>query len=203
MIRFNLKKYREAKGFSQKKLADMIGVSQSTVAMWEVGRNNPEYAKIEKLAEALDVGVSDLMGIETRPPKEYRRVPVLGEIPAGIPIEAIEDVLDWEDLDEKDYPPWYEFVGLQIKGDSMSPDYQNKDILIVRLQDTADTGDDVIAFVNGDDATFKRLTLRDDGIMLRPLNPAYDPMFFSNADIEELPVRIFGIAVEVRRKVGQ
>ena len=93
-----------------------------------------------------------------------------------------------------------EFFGLQIDGDSMEPKFSKGDVVIVRKQNDAESGDIVIAMVNGDDATCKRLKKYQDGIALISTNPTYDPMYFSNKEIEEKPVRIIGKVVELRAK---
>lgn len=61
--------------------------------------------------------------------------------------------------------------------------------------------DTVIATVNGNDATCKRLRKYKDGIELISNNPSYDPMYFSNQDVAEKPVKILGKVVELRRKL--
>lgn len=76
----------------------------------------------------------------------------------------------------------------------------NGDIVIVRRQDDAESGEIVIATVNGSDATCKRLRKYRDGIELISNNPSYEPMFFSNEEIENKPVRIIGKVVELRGK---
>ena len=74
------------------------------------------------------------------------------------------------------------------------------DVVIVRKQDTAETGDTVVVLINGDSATVKRIKKEPSGITLIPNNPAYDPMYYSSHDIETLTVRIIGKVVELRAK---
>ena len=74
------------------------------------------------------------------------------------------------------------------------------DVVIVRRQDDAESDDTVIATVNGTDATCKRLKKYVEGIALVATNPAYEPMYFSNTEIEEKPVKILGRVVELRAK---
>ena len=93
-----------------------------------------------------------------------------------------------------------EYFGLRIKGDSMMPTIRDGDTVIVRKQDDAETDQIVIAMVNGNDATCKRLMKYDGGISLISFNPAYPPMMFSNDQIEKLPVKIIGRVVENRQK---
>ena len=54
--------------------------------------------------------------------------------------------------------------------------------------------------INGDEATFKRIERRIDGVTIHPLNPSYPPRTFSNIEVRDLPVRIIGVAKELRRK---
>ena len=93
-----------------------------------------------------------------------------------------------------------EFFGLRLKGASMEPRMREGDVVIVRKQSDAETGDTVVAMVNGDSATVKRIKKGPSGITLIPNNPAYDPMFYSNDEIAALPVRILGKVVELRAK---
>lgn len=124
---------------------------------------------------------------------------VLGRVAAGIPIEAVEEIIDTEEIGAE-LARTGEFFGLKIHGDSMEPRMCEGDVVIVRKQNDAENGEIVIATVNGADATCKRLRKYRDGIELISNNPTYDPMFYSNEDIENKPVRIIGKVVELRGK---
>ena len=82
----------------------------------------------------------------------------------------------------------------------MEPRIVAGDVVIVKMQSTADTGDVVIAMVNGDDACCKRFIKQSDGIILQSFNSAYTPMFFTKEDIETKPVSIIGKVIENRQK---
>lgn len=133
------------------------------------------------------------------PTAPTRRIPVLGRVPAGIPIEAVTDIIEEIDLSGRFAGSDDAYFGLLVTGDSMVPEYRDGDVVIIRAQSTAETGDDVVAYINGSDATLKRLTVTANGIQLRPLNPAYPVRSFTNEEIEALPVTIGGIVVEQRR----
>lgn len=127
------------------------------------------------------------------------RIPVLGRVPAGIPIEAVADVLYTVELDDHFAESGYEYFGLAVTGDSMYPEYLDGDVVILRVQSTAETGDDVVAYIGNDDATLKRIAVTDNGIQLRPLNPIYPTRAFSRQEILSLPITIAGVVVEQRR----
>lgn len=187
---------------SQVEFADKINVSKQTLYKYEnnIITNIPSD-KIEAAAKIGNVTPAFLMGWEPLKPKSSKGIiiNVLGRVAAGIPIEAIEDVIDTEEISEE-MAKTGEFFGLQIHGDSMEPKFSDGDVVIVRKQNDAESDDIVIAMVNGDDATCKKLKKYDDGIALISTNPAYDPMYFNKKEIETKPVRILGRVVELRAK---
>ena len=127
------------------------------------------------------------------------RIPVLGRVPAGIPLEAIEDIIDFEEIPADMVRGDSEYFGLRVSGDSMYPKYLEGDIIIVRRQDTCENGQDCVVYVNGYDATLKTVYLLDNGgIRLQPVNPQYAPKTYFRGDE---PVSIAGVVVELRRKI--
>ena len=130
----------------------------------------------------------------------YIRIPVLGRVAAGIPIDAIEEVIDWEDISVNEVGNG-EYFGLQIQGQSMEPKISDGDVVIVRRQPDVDSGDIAIVLVNGNDATVKRIKKSPQGVTLIPSNPAYEPIYYSNEEVESLPVTILGKVVELRAKL--
>ena len=163
----------------------------------DIDRISPEYLK--KLSNLYNVSIDFLLGLEQTKKEKGITIPVLGIIPAGIPIEAIEDIIDYEEISQE-LSRTGEFFGLKVKGDSMAPRIQNGDVVIVRKQEDCETGDVCVVMVNGFDATLKQVKKDYNGISLVPFNDEYKPMFYSNKDILELPVRIIGKVVELRGK---
>jgi lexA repressor len=202
-----IKEYRKLQKMTQKELGEKIGVKHNTVSGYENGTNEPEQDILFKIAAALGVSINDLFpetrsGAETiRNRKRGVRIPVLGCVVAGIPIEAIEDVIDYEEIDE-DLARTGDFFALLVRGASMEPVLYEDDIVIVRKQPTADTGDIAIVLINGDEATIKRIKRERGGVMLIGYNASvYEPHFYSNEEIENLPVQILGKVIELRRKL--
>ena len=126
---------------------------------------------------------------------------MLGKVPAGIPIEAIEDILGYEEIPASMLKSGKNYFALKVEGDSMYPEYMSGDTIIIKQQEDCESGDDCIVMVNGDDATFKRVIKQEKSIILKPLNNQYEPYVFSEYDIMTKPVKIIGIAIEVRRKL--
>lgn len=211
MVGNNIKKLRRQLGYSQVQFAALLHVTQSAVSQWEIGTTRPDTDQLIAISKLFNISMDSLTEgpedikkkLEPRKSKkkEYVTIPVLGSIPAGIPFEAIEDILDWEDLPVDDTLPGRKYFGLRIKGDSMEPEYRNGDTIIIQQQDHCNSGDDCAVMVNGDDVTFKRVRLQENGLTLQPLNPQYDPRFFTAKEIQDLPVRILGVVVEIRRNL--
>lgn len=195
----NLKAARKAKGLTQTEVARAIGLTQNGYSYWENGKAKIDKDQLLKLAALYEVSVDYLLGNTETPAPNGSKIPVLGDVAAGIPIEAITDIVDYEEIDAA-MAATGEFFGLRVKGASMEPRMRDGDVVIVRKQDSAETGDTVVALVNGDSATVKKIKFGPDGISLIPTNPAYDVQFYSAADVERLPVRVIGRVVELRAK---
>lgn len=199
----NLSSYVYTSGKQQKEIAEELQFNQKTFNGWCNGLSMPTMGKVQKIADYFNIGKSDLLDDKSliigKTKKSGVVIPVLGRVAAGIPIEAVEDVIDTEEITEE-LAATGEFFGLVIHGDSMEPRMYEGDVVIVRQQDDADSGNIVIAMVNGDEATCKRLIKYKDGISLVSFNTKYEPMYFSNQEIIEKPVKIIGRVVENRQK---
>ena len=189
-------------GIKQRELADKAQIAESSVSHYVNGSHAPSNKTAGKLAEILHVSPVWLMGFDV--PK-YQintttraiKIPVYGRVAAGIPIEAIENILDYEEIPSS-WPG--EYAGVKVKGNSREPKISEGDVLIVRIQSDADSGDVVVALVNGEDATVKKLIKQPTGIVLQPFNPAYEPMYFTHEQARDMPVVIWGKVVENRQK---
>ena len=211
------------KGVKNIDVSRATGIPASTFSDWKKGKSSPKREKLDKLAEFFGVTADWIAGTtDCRTKDEWlkqcddvyntpalqsdifklekgMKIPVLGSVAAGTPIFAEENYIGSEEISEE-LASTGEFFGLKIKGDSMSPRIMEGDTVIVRQQDDAESGDIVIVLINGDSATCKRLMKYQEGISLISFNPAYEPMTFSNKDIEEKPIKIIGKVVENRQK---
>lgn len=195
-----VKKLTEEQGMSMSELARRVGTAKSAISRYFKGTREFPLNKVGEFASALHTTPDFLLGMEYEPQaSQGLQIPVLGTVAAGIPISAVEDILDYEEVPQS-WENQGEFFGLRIKGDSMKPDINDGDTVIVRQQSTANNGDVVIALVNGDDATCKKFEKLDNGIMLISNNSEYSPMYFSNEEVTTKPVVIIGRVVELRRK---
>ena len=201
MIGPQIRLLRKEANMTQQELASKLFVSQQAVGKWERGEATPNPETIVAMSKIFGVSADTILG-ESAPPLSTGGswVPVLGDVAAGIPIEAVENIVDYEEIDTA-MASNGKYYGLRIKGSSMEPRIREGDVVIVRQQEDADTGDTAVVLVNGESATVKRIKKEPDGgLWLLPNNPAYDPQHYSPAEVAEKPVRIIGKVVELRGK---
>lgn len=202
----------------------ITGVSKSYLSKVLRGeRSTPKPQTLEKLSKALPCSYEELLSkalsnsfnenikninTETNitPANlgvSHIRIPVYGTIPAGIPIDMIEDTFieDYEDIDASWLKGGNTYFALKVNGTSMTPKFEDGDVLILKKQDNCENGDFCAISINHTECTFKKVLKKENGITLMPLNPEFEPMFFTNKEIEELPITILGIVKEVRRSL--
>lgn len=197
-----IKELRAQRNIKQAELAVAVNVSQAALSGYETGKYEADIDTYKRIADYFGVSMDYLLGNNAPAPNAFR-VPVLGSVPAGIPLEAVEDIVDWEDIPAAMTAGGKEYFALQVKGDSMWPDYLPGDIVIVRKQPCCSSGEDCVVYVNGCDATLKQVKYNDgqQTMSLIPRNQSYPPRTFTKEEIENLPVTIAGVVVELRRKM--
>lgn len=207
----NIKHLRILKGKTQQDIADMCDKQNTAVANWEKGIRVPDVVDLAILSNFFGISINDLIF------KDYRfdnaelvdvdadiiKIPVYGTIKAGIPIESQSDIIDYVEIPKSWTLGDKKFYGLKISGDSMSPKYAENDIVIFEQNDDKElfNGKDVAVMINGTESTFKKILVNEQGIVLQPYNMAYDIMMFSKEQVEQLPIRVVGIAREKRTKL--
>lgn len=201
MLSKQLKRLRAQQDLTQAGLAKHLGVTQQAVARWESEKSSPDPSMLIRIANLLHVSVDELVGnIDLPSNNEGVKIPILGSVVAGIPVSAITDILGYEEITQQMAHNGKHFA-LRVKGDSMLPDLKEGDIVIVREQPDVESGSVAIVLINGDEATVKQVKKSKDGIVLFGYNTAvYEPHFYTNKEIEELPIQIIGKVVESRRE---
>ena len=194
----NIQFYMNKMGLERADLAKAIDVPYSSLTDWINGKTYPRIDKIERMANYFNIEKSDLVEEHSKARKSTaNRIPVLGRVAAGAPIDAIEDIIDYEEISLAGD----EYFALQIHGDSMEPRMYEGDVVICHQQEDAENGEIVVVTVNGDDATCKRLMKYQGGVALVSLNPKYPPMMFTEQDREQKPIKVWGKVIEIRGKM--
>ena len=193
------------KGLTELQFCKATGIPQSTWYSWKQRDSIPTNRYMPNITNFLNVSAEHIISGEVENIQKVElddepiQIRVLGKVAAGIPIEAVEDVIGEETISKK-MAETGDYFGLRISGDSMEPTIHHGSIVIVRQQDDVENGDIAIVIVNGEDATCKKIEKFENGIMLIPINKAYEEKFYTNEEIEKLPVRIIGKVVESRTK---
>ncbi|MEG1036586.1 MAG: LexA family transcriptional regulator [Anaerovoracaceae bacterium] len=213
MGKFNIifKQLRQEARLTQDELAEKLRLSRSAIGMYESGRREPDLETTELIADFFNVDIDYLLGRTLKTTKllgnnslkkdcRFLSIPVLGRVIAGVPVEAMEDIIGYEDISVEEAKGGT-FFALQVKGDSMEPRIKEGDVVIVRQQPCVESGEIAVIMVNGSDATVKRVILHEEGgLSLIALNPMYPPKYFTDCEIESLPISIAGKVVELRAK---
>ena len=201
----NIKRIRERYNLTQDELGEIAGVSGGAVSTWERGTAEPRMGAVQRISDHLGISKSDIVddvdsNVEPIKLSSSITIPVYDRVPAGVPIEAIESIDEYIDVPAEYAKGGKKLFGLKVKGDSMYPKYLDGDIIVVREESDCESGQDCVVYVNGYDATLKKVIKKADHIILQPLNPEYEPIMYEYND-EEHPVNIAGVVVEIRRKV--
>lgn len=212
-----IKKYRTTHKLSLRAFAKKSGLSYGYIYMLEKNINpktqkpiKPTLEAIKGVAYGLDISVDDLLKMldddqefiintDNTYYNDVKQIPLLGKIAAGYPTTMFADVIDYIDIPADMARGNKELFALKTKGKSMEPNFIEGDILIFEKTEDCENGQFCAVAVNGDDATFKKVTKTDAGIMLQPLNPDFETKFYTNEQIASLPVTIIGVLKQIRR----
>ena len=194
IFRHNLNFYMSRSSLTQKDIVQKLGVSKGSVSGWFAGTNFPRAEKLEELAELFGITSADLLADHT----VSTSVPVLGHVHAGQTTYAMEEILDYVDIDSLKASQG-EYFGLYVQGDSMAPELQDGDLVIVRRQPTLEDGDIGVFSIGESETTIKEYQQLKRHIALTPINDEYEGMMISFKEVDELPVLILGKVIESRR----
>ncbi len=188
---------------AQARFTESLGLCRSAVNDWKSGKSKSYTKRLPQIAEYFGISVDKLItGVE--PPNVYsanglKRVPVMGTIKAGVPINA-EEFLEGYEFADVDDPS--EYFYLRVNGDSMvGAGITDGSLVLVHKQNYAEDGQIVACLVDTDYATLKRYRIQNKTVLLFPENPAYQPYVLSAADFECGSAAILGVATEVKKKL--
>lgn len=184
----DLKKRRLQLKLTLEEVGDLVGVGKSTVRKWETGDiENMKRDKIVKLAKALQVSPAYIMGMEEEvdlPLIPAIPAPVLSQISAGEPLYAEENIIEYAQIPAFLYKENVDQFYLRVSGDSMDKEFKEGDLVLVEKGTTVENGQIGVVFINGYNATVKRIRYDENKIILYPEsnNPEHIPQVFSDKD---------------------
>lgn len=194
----DIKSRRKELNLTLEQVGDLVGVGKSTVRKWETGDiENMKRDKIVKLAKALRVSPSYIMGIEDEQPQletlPVKKIPVVSKVSAGLPIYSEENLIDYIYFATNKLNSDKEEFGLKVSGDSMDKIFQDGDIVVVEKDSVVENGQLGVVMINRYNATVKRIRYNGDQIILIPEsnNSSHYPQVYGKND----EVKIIGRVV--------
>ena len=198
-----IKELRKINKITQDKLSKSLKIARSTLAMYEIGKSEPDQATLIKIADYFGVSVDYVLGHDVS--EEEKRIqaiggfnvpdkyiiPVVGQVVAGKPVESPENIEGYVYIEQKNAQDYF---ALRVSGDSMiNAGILPGSLLIVHKQNTANNGDIIVASIDGE-STVKRYKENAGAVFLMPENSAYSPILIT----EKTAFYIFGKVVEIR-----
>lgn len=212
----NIKFLRKTKGLTQAQLCKVLNIAQPTLSGYETGNYEPDQDTLGRIADYFGVTVDFILGrenhttIDTTPRaiqikdlaiqdevelNDIFRIPLLGSVVAGVPIEAQEDLEGYVYIN---FRPKEEYFALRVHGDSMiNAGIRDNSVLIVHKQPVATCGDIVVAMLNGEQTVKRFKIFGDCNIFLMPENPEFEPIPVLKGD----DFLVLGKVVEVRMEL--
>lgn len=201
-----IKLRRESLGVSQVSLADTIGEKKQTLYKYETNKiTNIPIENIERIASALNTTPAYLMGWEDSAlpspdvTEDTVTFPVLVDVAAGYDRPA-QRLQNWEG-EKIEVPRSYlhgrnpeDYFAMRVVGDSMYPDYQDGDVLLILRQSALDrSGQVAVVIYDSEDATLKKVEYvpGENWMKLLPINPQYPPRTITGVDLDQC--RILGL----------
>ena len=198
----NIKRLMVKAGVTPTDICSTLKIPLPTFSDWIHAKTYPRIDKIEMLANYFGVMKSDLVEDfssippNTIPYKEPYQAPILGSIPAGYPVLAVQDIQGYASIPYQDSENYF---FLRVNGTSMiNAGINSGDLVLIRRQECADDGQIVAARVDGDEATLKRYKRKGDTVLLLPENPEFEPKIVPVRDFAIGEAEIIGVALEVR-----
>lgn len=199
---FNIKARRKELGYSQKEIADYIGVASTTVLRWERGdTKNMQIGVVKKLAQILNVDPLDILGVSDLPSDDLVVVDHLAHVSAGYGTIGDEDILERESVPLsylKGYPV-KEVKMLTVKGDSMYPKFIDGDKVLIHLQTSIDSGEIAVFQYDDEEVTMKKIEYNNEEIRLIPFNPEYTTKVLRGEDLAKC--HVIGKVIYMMRNV--
>lgn len=196
-----LKKARQRANLSQAELADKLGLNLRTYGSYERGERDVSTALLRQICLTLNVSSDDLINTD-KPNAEIishgqniYQIPVFESVSAGFGAYACSDVVDYIPLHITNPVDVPEMLCIKVKGNSMYPKIENGDIIVVRKQESVDSGSIAVVLVDGEEGFVKRIVYDADTIELQSINPEYAPKVFKGPDV--LRVRVVGLVKQI------
>lgn len=207
MLSLQLKDIRKSKNISQVEMAKAINVTQGTIANWETGKRTPDLEMLKRIANYFDISLDELTGNKREssnirdviPQDNIHMVPVYATVSAGFGAYADDSVIDYIPMIIENPYDAPDIIGIRVKGDSMYPKIEDGDTIIVRRQESVDSGSVAVLLLDGEEGLVKKVEYGRDWIELHSFNPEYKTRRFEGEDV--LRLRVVGKVLKVVKSI--
>lgn len=184
------------------------GIKQTVFSEWKKGKSTPKIDKLQKIADYFGVPIEYFIGkknddkpadtLTIMPQNKIHMIPVFGSVAAGFGAYASSDIIEYIPLYIENDSDVEDTICITVKGQSMYPKIEEGDRIVVRRQDSVDSGRIAVVMI-GEDAVVKRVEIERNKLTLISINPEYPPRVIEGKDLED--VRIVGLVQEVMKKL--
>ena len=196
---------------SAAELSRKLNISEGTLSQYKKGAYEPKQRRTEAIAKELRVSIPWLMGADVPMEDNDETVihplsndnvfmrPLYDSVAAGLGVPAVNQIVSYfptyiNNVSEKD-----KYIWVRVEGDSMFPKIENGDKILIRLQESVDSGQIGVVLIDGEEAVVKKINYGDNWIELESFNPYYPPRRFEGADTQQ--IRVVGLVREVSKEL--
>lgn len=206
-----IRKLRKEKGISVDKLAELIGKDRATVYRYESQDiEKMPTSVLEPLAKALGTTPAYLMGwnetenksndnLNPLPKENIYMRPLFNSVAAGFGAVAENTIVSYIPTYIKNPIEQEQYIWISVQGDSMSPLIDDGCDILIKKQDSVDSGQIGVVLIDDEDAVVKKINYGNNWIELVSINPYYPPRRFEGADIQR--VRVLGLVKKVSKEL--
>lgn len=201
-------------------LAEKSGIDKAKISSYMSGRYKAKQDTLYLLAITLDVSPVWLMGYDVSMERKKDnnkdilnkigaiplsgenmvKIPILGTVKAGYDYLAEENIVGTIKVNMDLIKDGSEYFALKVKGDSMQPVLYEDDIVIIKKQNDCEDGQIAVVLIDGEEGTIKKVKKSSTGIWLQPFNTNYEPLVYTNDEVEDIPVKIIGVVKQLQRE---
>jgi repressor LexA len=199
-----LKELRHNRGVSQQVIADLLNVTKATYSRYESGQFEPAQASLIRLADYFHVTIDYLLKHQNVEPtfNASTKIPIFHQITSYIPLHAETNIDGYEEI-PLNMSLRGNYFALHAAGKSMEPEIHDQDVVIIRRQDSINSGDTAVVFLGTGNAVIRNIEKTENGMLLIAYNLSIcRPHFYTQEDLKKIPIKIIGRVMEIRRKIS-
>ena len=194
---------------SAAELSRALGINEGTISQYKSGAYEPKQKRTQAIAEILNVSIDWLMGADV-PMREAKIEPISAEniymrpvydsVAAGFNVLAQDTVVGYMPAYIPSASEQDKYIWANVVGDSMYPKIEDGDKLLIKKQESVDSGSVAVVLIDDEEASVKKVVYGADWIELHSFNPYYPPRRFEGAEVQR--IRVLGLVKQVSKEIN-